>query len=126
MNVNNLNNHILDLVKKDELEAAINLLHELFKGSSRLNEVIVQSSQLTDLMHQIRNGTINFNDAQLSKNKIRVAILSLSSEIEDAVNSNKNLEEELNRNFGKNYFSKIQQIHKGTGDNIGRDKIVNN
>jgi Asp-tRNA(Asn)/Glu-tRNA(Gln) amidotransferase B subunit len=121
--------HIEDisaLVGSDNLKEAINLLQKLLKTSPKLDDAILQSARLTDLMRQIRNGTISFDDADISKNKIRLAILSLADEIEELVLSHKSLQDELDENLTADSSPKIiQQFHSGPGDNVAGNKIVN-
>lgn len=117
--------HIYDLVAKNELRNAIELLLKLLKNSPKLNDVILQSSRLTDIVQQIRNGEVTSENANVTKNQIRLGILSLASEIEECILSNKDLEEEIKQAKAENYSSFIQMIHHGSGDNVGGNKIVN-
>jgi len=118
------NEKIGDLVGKDNLEEAIYLLRKLLQDCPSLDDVILQSSRLTDVMRQIRNGTISFEDANITKNKIRIAILELSEEINDAVSKDSNLKREQEAYISNNVNWNITQNHSGTGDNIGRDKNI--
>lgn len=115
-----------DLVGKNELKSAIKLLHQRLKTSPKLDEVIVQSSRLSDLMKQIRNDTISFEDANITKNKIRMGILSLVSEIEELVLNDVELQQEFKEKMKEQPEPKTQQIHYGSGDNIAGNKTVNN
>lgn len=126
MKVKMFNEKIGNLVGENKLDEAIELLSFLLKGSPKLNEVIMQSSRLTDLMRQIRNGTINFEDANITKNSIRMAILSLAEEIEEKITEDENLQKEFNNHSGKIATPKIIQNHSGSGDNVGGNKIINN
>ena len=124
MNANKFNKKIGDLVGQDRLIEAITLLSKTLKGSPKLNEAIIQSSRLTDLMKQIRNGTVNFEDSNVTKNKIRIAILSLSDEIEQKVNSDDYLKKEFESKSSSSIRFNINQSHSGSGDNVGGDKIT--
>ncbi len=126
MKVKMFNEKIGDLVGENKLDEAIELLSFLLKGNPKLNDAIMQSSRLTDLMRQIRNGTINFEDANITKNNIRMAILSLAEEIEEKVTKDENLQKEFNHHSGKITTHKIIQNHSGSGDNVGGNKIINN
>lgn len=122
MNAKKFNEKIGDLVGQDKLKEAISLLSQLLKGSPNLNDVIMQSSRLTDIMKQIRNNTVNYEDATITKNKIRMAVLSLADEIEETVNNNDSLNNEFESQSP--FKININQSHSGTGDNIGGDKII--
>ncbi len=125
MNVTSFTERVGDLVGKDDLKGAIALLHQLMKNSPRLNEVILQSARLTDLTRQISMGTVDFKAANITKNKIRMAVLTLCSEIEENVSQNPDLQEEMNQHSTEKYITRIQQNHYGTGDNVAGDKVVN-
>ena len=70
-----------NLIGKDELDVAIQELHQLLKNSPRLDEAILQSARYNDVLQQIRQGTITSEEANTTKNKIRLGILNLLSEI---------------------------------------------
>ncbi|MCB9039603.1 MAG: hypothetical protein H6557_23550 [Lewinellaceae bacterium] len=74
---------IKNLVAGDNLEAAIDLLRGLLKDSPILNEAIVQSARLTEVEQMIRLGTVSFEQATITKNQIRMGILSLLCKIEE-------------------------------------------
>lgn len=73
---------INDLISRDELGSAIQLLHDLLKDSPVLEEALLHSARYTDVMKQIRLGTIDYEQANITKNKIRYALLDLVREIE--------------------------------------------
>lgn len=126
MNIQEFSETIGDLVGKDKLKEAISLLHQLLKDSPQLDEVILQSARFTDLMKQIRSGTISLEDSTITKNQIRIAILSLVEEIKENVLASPVLQKEMNNKTQTNHLTSIQQNHYGQGDNIGGDKIIIN
>jgi predicted HTH transcriptional regulator len=71
-----------ELIGKDELAKAIHVLYALFKDSPRLDEAIIQSARYNDVIKQIRLGTIEFEQANITKNQIRYALLDLLRDIE--------------------------------------------
>jgi predicted HTH transcriptional regulator len=71
-----------DLIGKDELALAIQNLCALLKGSPKLDEAILQSARYNDVIKQIRLGIIDFEQANMTKNQIRYALLDLLREIE--------------------------------------------
>lgn len=124
MNIQSFTEKVVELVGKDDLKSAISLLYQLLKNNPKLDDVIMQSSQLNDIMRQIRNGVVSFEDASITKNKIRMAILSLVSEIEENVLTRNELQDEINAKNETDYKSTNQLFHFGTGDNIGGNKII--
>ena len=71
-----------ELIGKDELAKAIQLLYALLKDSPQLDEAILQSARYNDVIKQIRLGTVDFEQANMTKNQIRYALLDLLREIE--------------------------------------------
>ena len=125
MNILNFTNRIGNLIGENNLETAIFELGELLQKSPKLDELIVQSARYNDIMKQIRLGIIDFESAEITKNKIRYAILDLLREIENSVESDPEIKEEIENLNDSHSSMKITQSHYGRGDNIGRDKIVN-
>ena len=125
MNILNFTNRIGNLIGANNLETAIFELSKLLQKSPKLDELIVQSARYNDIMKQIRLGIIDFESAEVTKNKIRYAILDLLREIENGVESDPELKEEIENLNTSHSSMKITQSHYGGGDNIGRDKIVN-
>jgi len=126
MDIKKISETVGKLVRKDELNSAIALLHRFLKDSPKLDDVIMQSSQLSDITRQIRNGVVSFEDANINKNKIRIGILSLVNEMEEVVMDNEDIKNELSNKRESEYMPSIQQIHYGTGDNVGGNKIIKN
>lgn len=111
-----------DLVGKDDLRGAIELLHSVLKNSPKLDEVILLSGKLSDAMRQIRLGMVDFQQSNITKNQIRFGIIDLLREIVTHSTNNP----EISKDFGlieNSQGTQITQISTGTGDNIGRDKI---
>ena len=125
MDIQKFTERIGNLLGRDELEAAIKELSELMKRSGKLNKALVQSARLNDVMTQIQMGTISMEDANITKNQIRFAILSLLNEIEVAAKDEAVLAE-LKTVEAPNSGVTIQQNHTGSGDNVAGDKIINN
>jgi predicted HTH transcriptional regulator len=83
-----------DLIGKDELALAIQNLYGLLKNSPKLDEAILQSARYNDVIKQIRLGTIDFEQANITKNQIRYALLDLLRDIE-AQESNPEINTEI-------------------------------
>lgn len=88
-------NAILDLIGKNELKAAIQQVRQLLQGSPLLDEAIGQSARLSDLMQQIRLGTINVDEANVEKNKLRYALIDLVREVEEQAESDPALKQQV-------------------------------
>jgi Effector-associated domain 11 len=86
-------NNVIEMVGKDDLDGAINSLCLTLKNSPKLDEAIMQSARLTDIMKQIRLGIVDHQQANLTKNQIRFGILDLVREIELCIEENPNLKE---------------------------------
>ena len=99
MSIKDYCSHIGDLIGRDELKMAIQELHQLLKGTPRLDEAIVQSARYNDIMKQIRLGAVSFDEANLTKNQIRMGILSLLAEIEEQAEGNKALGAEIEKSL---------------------------
>lgn len=118
--------HIGALIGKDDLKTAIREMGQFLKNSPRLDEVILQSSRFTDLMAQIRSGTISFEDASLSKNQIRFALLGLLREVEESEAAHPDVRSEIEALEMPAAKVNIRQSHSGSGDNVGGDKNITN
>ncbi len=70
------------LIGKDELGEAILILHNLLKDSPKLDEAIIQSARYNEVLKQIRLGTIELEQANITKNQIRSGLLNLVRAIE--------------------------------------------
>ncbi len=73
---------IRELIAGDELDEALQLLRKLLDNTRKLDEALHQAGRFADIRRQIRLGTVSHEDATLTKNQIRAALLDLVSEIE--------------------------------------------
>jgi predicted HTH transcriptional regulator len=102
------------LISRDEIGSAIQLLHDLLKDSPVLEETLLHSARYADVMKQIRLGTIDYEQATITKNQIRYALLDLVREI-DAHKSLPKIRVEVEQYFNKQkseydlFFLDIQQ-----------------
>lgn len=107
---------VRQLIRTDDLPEALRFLQELLKNSPKLNEVLLQSARLSDIGRQIRLGLVDFNQANLTKNQIRVGLLELLAEIETQDYTLPEVRGELERfTTGKTiiqYAEKIYNIEK--------------
>jgi len=110
-----------DLIGKDDLKTAIDELRSLLQKSKQLDELIVQSARFNELMQQIRMGTISFDDASLTKNKIRYAIMDMLRDIEENLETNPAIETELNKTLQQDasiVTNNTSQIGNNSNNNI--------
>lgn len=82
---------ITDLIANDQTKEAIGSLQQLLKGNPLLSEVILSSGRYADIKKQIRMGTINFQNADFGKNKIRLALLEMIGELDDKSEKDKKI-----------------------------------
>jgi hypothetical protein len=125
MNLNNFTEQIGNLIAKDELSKAIGLLKKLLDKSPKLDEAIIQSARFNDIMKQVRLGVVDFEQANITKNKIRYAVLDLLRDMEESVESNSEIRTEIENLKEEIIPPSIGQFHYGSGDNIAGDKIIN-
>ena len=71
------------LIAQDDLATAIARLQTLLHDSPKLDEAIVHSARHWDILRQVRLGTINEQQANLTKNQIRTGLLDLIRELEE-------------------------------------------
>lgn len=123
MNVKSYLESIRELIGKDELAKAIESLSNLLRNSPKLDEMIIQSAKYNEVQKQIRQGVVVSDNANMTKNKIRLALLEIMEEIENQSDMIPKIQKELEA-INENVFPTSNQSHYGVGDNIGRDKIT--
>ena len=120
---------IRNLVKRDELDQAIQLVSQLLKNTPKLDEAILQEARWNDIKKQIRLGLVEFSTGQTQKSRIRKGILELVRDIETQTDRPE-LKEEAAQYFGsiqitgKNIVSS-STIQAGGSINIGDQNIHN-
>ena len=82
MKIQELTKKVRMYISKSQFDEAFSALNQALKNSPKVDEVILQESRYEDIATQIRQGTINFDDSDITKNKIRVALLSFISKLE--------------------------------------------
>jgi DNA polymerase III gamma/tau subunit len=95
---------ITNLIAQGNLKEAIAQLSELLKHTKHLDEVLQQSARFNDIKKQIRLGIVDFESAELTKNKITFALIELMNEIDEAKTNNKVVEKEIEQ-----YEEKLNQ-----------------
>ena len=82
MNTQHYIHHIQDLIATDKLSEALNQLRSLLENAPQLNDVLLQSGRFHDIIRQIRQGLVSFEEANVTKNQIRFGLLGLLREVE--------------------------------------------
>ena len=95
MNPNEFISSIYKQIEEDDIRSAINDLKILLKNSPKLHELLLQSSRYHDVLKQIRAGIIDFKNATITKNQVKLALLELVGEIERQETSNHEIKDEL-------------------------------
>ncbi|MFM9950567.1 MAG: peptidoglycan-binding protein [Saprospiraceae bacterium] len=85
------------LIAKGNLENTISQLQDSASETPLLNNVILQSSRLSNLSKEIHEGVIRLEDIQIERNKITKAVLSLIDEIDYEIKNNYKIKEEVDR-----------------------------
>lgn len=75
-------NQVRELIARNELDAALRQLRELFDQSPQLDEVNLQSSRYHDIKKLIRLGLVSHQEATLTQQQIKAGLLELIREIE--------------------------------------------
>ena len=73
---------IRELLANDDLQSIFKQLKTLFEHSPKLSEIIHQNARFSAITKQIRLGIVSYEDATMTKNQIRLAVLELIDEIE--------------------------------------------
>ena len=96
MSSNTLIQYLRQLIAQNDLKAVILELSRIFQKSPKLDEVIQQSARYNKVKAQIRAGVVDYQQANLTENQIRVALIELISELEES-NKIETINTELNR-----------------------------
>lgn len=73
---------IRQYIGSDELAQALQQLRQFLSHSPQIEEVLQQSGRFAAICKQIRLGTVSHEDATLTRNQIRAALLELLDELE--------------------------------------------
>lgn len=108
---------VYKLIENNDIKSAINELKEVLENSPKLTELILQSSRYNDIMSEIRMGTVEFEDANVTKNQIRLGLLSFIEKLQE-----ENLEV---RSEMENAISIVNSKNVVTGSTISAGGSVN-
>ena len=101
MKLKKFNEKIIKLIGKDNLDEAIKKLGNFLKSHPKTDELIIQSARYNGLKRQIRLGVIDWEKADLTKNKIRLALIELLDEIEEHHKQNEDIQKEIEKKITK-------------------------
>ena len=73
------------LLARNDIDTALQQLHTFLEKSPLLDEVLQQSGRWKAVRKQIRIGTVELSDSQVTTNQIRAGLLDLLQEIEQQV-----------------------------------------
>ncbi len=145
----NILDQVRQFIKKDELALAIDLLSQLLKNSPALDELILHSARYSRISAQIRQGIVDFEQANITQNQISDALIDMVRDIDMGIVDNVTAQQEL-KQFSETFVpathiinsknvvtgnisaggdvhigdKNITQHHTGSGDNVAGDKIV--
>jgi hypothetical protein len=123
MNIKQFLNKVGDLIGEDKILQAVNELRQFLEHSDKIDELLVQSARYTDIMQRIRKGTIQHEDAEVTKNQIRYAVVDIMREVEMMVAQDELLKE-ANQTLHKIYSNDIDSTSNKIGVlNHGKMKI---
>ena len=88
MGLPNALRYIIRLICKDDLAAAIQAIRHLIKNSKELDAVILRSTRYREIKRRIREGRMDFEIENITRNKIRVVLLDIVREMEDVMDEN--------------------------------------
>ena len=124
--MNQLVQEIRALIAAGKIEECIKVFGQLLENSPHLDEVIQQSSRLSNIRRQVRLGTVDYDNANLTVDRISVALLDLLKEIETTAQYNPSAKKEVEAYASEKAKKEQNQNNQGGGDNIGRDNIGGN
>ena len=91
---------IKQYVAQDKLDKALKKLSELLTNSDYSNDIIGLQARLNSLKQQERSAIISYDNATISRNKIRASLLSLIDQIADDDDLNLSKDTSTNTNNG--------------------------
>ncbi len=95
MKIDEFSIKVNDLISKNKFKDAIKLMRELLQESPQLNEVLAQSGRFQELERQERLGIVDYQNANIEKNKIRYALLGLIEDIRENIEGDNTIKREF-------------------------------
>ncbi len=106
--------HIMQLIAKDEMKKAIEEAQNLLKDSPLFYELMLQSARYSDIMKSIRMGTIDDGQANITKNKIRYALIDMLRDMEESGETNEKIQSEV-----QSYLQKRESVTNNSANITG-------
>jgi Effector-associated domain 11 len=95
MNVIEFSDKVQELIRVDKIKEAIDAMLAFLKQTPYLEEILAQSGRYHELKHQERLHIVDYNNATIEKNKIRIALLGLLFEIQEKFKTDPKVKEEV-------------------------------
>ncbi|MEM6298841.1 MAG: hypothetical protein AAF740_09160 [Bacteroidota bacterium] len=119
-NLETFTENIRQLVAKDDLKTAIIQVCQFLDKTPQLDEAIMLSARYNGLMKDIRAGVLYQETEEVSKNKLRRAVLDLVSSLEEETEEHPELAAEGEKALAENPSITKTNTQTITGDgNIG-------
>jgi hypothetical protein len=74
--------HVRDLIGKNKLPEALQLLRDLLKSSLQLNRIVLQQRRFAEIIQEKNDGLLKYEDAHVETTRIALGVLDLLREIE--------------------------------------------
>ncbi|MEX0288049.1 MAG: hypothetical protein AB3N14_02980 [Flavobacteriaceae bacterium] len=85
------------LIENGDLPQVIDSLKKLFKGSKKLDELILHSARYNSIMEKIRMGTLDYENSTVAINQLTVALIHMVNTLENEALPNQELSSEIER-----------------------------
>lgn len=73
---------IKNLIQRDEIEKALDILNDLFQDNNSIKEILFQKGRFVNLLRNDRLGVISYTEINIERNKIRKSLIDLLIELE--------------------------------------------
>lgn len=106
------------LIANDKIKLALEKLMFILSENELLDELILQSAKYNEVMNLIRRGTITFQEANITKNEIRSALIEILRILKEGLISDSRIGVELER-----VNSEYEKIRINNSKNINTGNI---
>lgn len=117
---------IKKLISEDNIDMSIEFLRILLADRPKFDELVITSARYNDLKRQIRINTINWENQNIEKNKIRKSILEIISDLEVDLSNEKFIfddedSQDSNSTTAKALLSAGKQLYRMTSKFLSED-----
>ena len=88
-----------DLIAKDEIKLVFQSLRSLLRDSKLLESLLIQSARYNEVLEEIRNGTIDYEQSKVPIDQVRVALIEIISLIDEGAIKTKKVRKELVKKY---------------------------